>query len=172
MRIVVTGPESSGKTQLASYLHEATGIPFIPEYARYYIDQLSSPYGEDDLEAIAREQKKEKDASKGKTIILDTDLLTTIIWYKVKYHKVPPWMKAEWVNQKDTIYLLCKPDIPWEADPQRESPDDRVRLYERYFHYLMSYEKEFYIIKGQDFKKRSEEAIKLLNYLLALQENM
>lgn len=172
MRIVVTGPESSGKTQLATYLSEAMGIPLIPEYAREYIGQLSTPYVQDDLDAIALRQKEEKEATEGKTVILDTDLLTTIIWYKEKYHKVPKWMKAEWVDQKDTIYLICKPDIPWEADPQREHPKGRVRLYERYFHYLMSYEKEFYIIKGQDFNNRCDEAMKLLNYLLALQENM
>ena len=29
-------------------------------------------------------------------------------------------------------YLLLEPDIAWEADPLRENPDDRARLFDRY----------------------------------------
>ena len=54
--ITVIGPESSGKTTLARKLAASYGCPWIPEYAREYLERHGSAYDETDLEKIAEGQ--------------------------------------------------------------------------------------------------------------------
>ena len=54
--ITIVGPESSGKTTLARQLAADLGCPWVPEYAREYLDGLGRTYEEDDLQIIARGQ--------------------------------------------------------------------------------------------------------------------
>ena len=46
------------------------------------------------------------------------------------------------------LWLLCKPDLPWEPDPLRENPDDRERLFERYEELLDQLGKPYAVISG------------------------
>ena len=64
--------------------------------------------------------------------ILDTDLLTLIVWWQEKFGPVPRQLSSQWQCQATRRYLLCKPDMPWQPDPQRENPSDRDRLYAHY----------------------------------------
>lgn len=150
MRWTVTGPESCGKTSLSEYLASELGLKLIPEYARKYIATLDRPYVKEDLDRIARQQIIEWNQNRDISSIFDTDVLTTLIWYKEKYGAVPDYMREHWLCQKGTIYLLCKPDLPWQPDPLRENPNDRDRLFEIYFHYLNAYGKPFKIVSGME----------------------
>ncbi len=42
-RIVLIGPESTGKTRLAGDLAERYGVPWSPEYAREYVEGREGP---------------------------------------------------------------------------------------------------------------------------------
>jgi nicotinamide riboside kinase len=148
MQWIVTGPESCGKTSLTEYLTSELELKLIPEYARSYIAGLDRPYVKEDLDRIATQQIIEWNQNPGESIVFDTDILTTIIWYEEKYRAVPQYMMEQWLSQKSSIYLLCKPDLPWYPDPMRENPDDRDRLFEIYFHYLNAYGKPFKIVSG------------------------
>ena len=55
--IVVTGPESSGKTTLAQDLAQELEGLLVPEYSRIYLEQAGLRYGHDDLEFIAAGQR-------------------------------------------------------------------------------------------------------------------
>lgn len=158
MRIVVTGPESTGKTLLAEKLSEEMNIQLVEEYARTYIGNLNRPYGKTDVEEIARIQIQENNLFIMAPLIYDTDILTSIIWHQEKFGFTPSWMMESWKITDQIFYLLCAPDFPWVYDDQRENPNDRVRLFGIYKSYLKSYFKDFVIIKG-NFENRLSKAI-------------
>jgi len=134
VKIVITGPESSGKTTLVEALSIRLEIESIPEFARSYLENLNNKYKYEDLLIIAKEQQKAIDnkVQKGNLLIVDTDLLTIKIWSEYKFGKCDEWIIQTLNLKKPDLYLLCKPDIPWEADPLRENQNDREELYQIY----------------------------------------
>jgi len=153
--IVITGPESSGKTNLGMRLAVDLQWEWVPEYARDYLTRLGRPYVESDLLNIARgqhalieealESVRQADA---KRVIADTDLLTIVIWSMVKYGRVDPEIIELYREQLPALYLLAYPDIPWEYDPLRESPDDRLNLFEIYVEAIESWGIPYEVIRG------------------------
>jgi NadR type nicotinamide-nucleotide adenylyltransferase len=152
-RIAVTGPESTGKSRLAGQLAEYFHTSWIPEYAREYIDGLDRPYDETDILEIARGQmeREERQASASKGLLFcDTELIVTKIWSEVKYGRCHPWILEQIEKHPYDLYLLCYIDIPWEADPQREHPHMRERLFTLYYEELLERNFPFEVIKGLD----------------------
>lgn len=123
----------------------------IPEYARFYIEQLNRSYNQADLAQIAEGQLAIYHAVQANTsnrLICDTDLLTIKIWAEYAYGHCPNWIIKQ-IEESDAIYFLCNIDIPWTADPQREHPNNRVELYQLYKDDLIAMGKVFYEISGQ-----------------------
>jgi len=132
--ISIVGPESSGKTSLAEALALHYEAPWLPEYAREYLDGRPD-YVERDLEEIAREQVRREQRiieENPRLVILDTDLVVIAIWWREVFGHVPDWVSGHLRNQDPRFYLLLRPDLPWEADPLRVSPHDRDRLFGLY----------------------------------------
>lgn len=157
-KIVVTGPESSGKSTLVIELSGALQAGYVKEVARAYIDRLARPYAEPDLVEIAKAQLEEEDqqelVSNGVgRLICDTDLLTIRIWSEEKYGRCDPWIVQQTEERHYDHWLLCKPDILWEPDPQRENPYDRDRLFHRYEALLLQMGKPFSVIEGHQDKR-------------------
>tara|TARA_Y100000739_G_scaffold196396_1_gene178489 strand:+ start:147 stop:644 length:498 start_codon:yes stop_codon:yes gene_type:complete len=154
LKIVITGPESSGKTTLCEALSNHFKIPYSKEYAREYLQKLNRNYNQDDLSRIAKGQLNlDKHHS-----ILDTDLITIKIWSNYKYHNCNKWILEHIEKQKTEkrFYLLCKPDIAWSQDPLRENPENRMALFQIYKKELENLNHNYYIVKGE---KRAENAI-------------
>ena len=151
----MTGPESSGKTTLCRHLSNHFNISFAKEFARSYIDSLERSYIMDDLLVIAREQLE----SEFNFQLLDTDLITIKIWSEYKYGKCDKWILDQIEKQKSEkrFYLLCSPDIPWEADNQRKNPNDRKKLFEIYKNELENLKHKYFIVDGEN---RLEKIIK------------
>lgn len=154
-KVVVTGPECTGKSTLSEALAAHYGIPWVPEMARPYLDSLGRPYGEADLLSIAELQlRTEEERAKGKggkpprAIICDTDLITIRIWGEEKFGRSDPWIIEQTESRPYDLWLLCRPDIPWEFDPQRENPHDRDRLFAVYEEMLRTLGKRYAIIEG------------------------
>jgi nicotinamide riboside kinase len=135
-RIVLTGPESSGKTTLACELAKAFDSDWIPEYARTYLEAGDGKYQLPDLEQIARVHLNQLltaiNTSDGDLIFLDTWMLELEIWARVRFDAVPEIITEISEQYPPDLYLLCKPDLPWEADPLRENPYDRDHLFTLY----------------------------------------
>jgi NadR type nicotinamide-nucleotide adenylyltransferase len=134
-KIVLTGPESSGKTTLAKRLAEGHNTLWVPEYAREYLENLGRPYEESDLLEIARGQVKAEAKALRKAeklLFCDTGMLVLKVWSEVKYGGCHPFIQEQLQSGRYDLFLLCAPDIPWEPDPLRENPDDRHLLYEIY----------------------------------------
>ncbi|MFZ1693069.1 MAG: ATP-binding protein [Flavobacteriales bacterium] len=150
-KIAIVGPESSGKSTLAQELMLRARAWYVSEVAREYIDGLDRPYEESDLLQIARAQAQNEDMIgeefKG-LMVCDTDLITIRIWSEEKYGRCHPWIAEQSEKRHYDLWLLCKPDIPWEPDPQRENPHDRDRLFEKYVALLEWLEKPYKIISG------------------------
>jgi nicotinamide riboside kinase len=124
IRVVLTGPECTGKSTLAVQLARHYNTIWIPEYAREYVSALSRPYTYSDVEHIAATQVRQKDefsARANKILFLDTYLIITKVWFDVVFHRCPGWIKEELSRKEIQLYLLCNTDIPWEPDPVREN---------------------------------------------------
>ena len=134
---------------------------WVPEYAREYIDQLDREYVSSDLLEIAKGQLQQEEFITFVTdslLFYDTDLITLKIWSDYKYKKTHPWILEQIKKQDCDLYLLCKPDIPWVSDPQRENPTDRDTLFDVYKNILLTDNKPFVEISGE-FPQRLEKAI-------------
>ncbi|WP_200975412.1 AAA family ATPase [Echinicola sp. 20G] len=131
-KVVVIGPESTGKSTLAETLASHYGVPWAKEYAREYIENLNREYTYEDLLEIAKGQiEGEELAAKeaNELLICDTDLHVIQIWSEHKYRKTDPWILAQIQQRKYDLYLLLDIDIPWEEDSQREYPDLGMRQF-------------------------------------------
>ena len=151
MKIVITGPESSGKTTLLNQIYDKWNFTVIPEYARTYIDKLNRPYAYNDILEIAKGQIALEDnlnELNSTLLFSDTDLLTLQIWCEYKYNKCHTFIKKELFGRLPDLYLLCSPDIPWEFDPQRENPYDRLNLFNIYKRKIEELNVDYVIIKG------------------------
>ena len=161
LKIIVTGPESSGKTTLCKALSEHYNLPFTKEFAREYLTDLGKNYLQEDLLEIAKGQlENEQLINNNQQISLhDTDLITLKIWSDYKYGNCNNWILEQIEKQKveNRFYLLCKPDIKWNYDPLRENPTDRNELLEIYKQELENLGHKFLIIKGEDRNKQAIE---------------
>ncbi len=155
MIFVVTGPESSGKSTLAQALADHLNWPMFPELARRYL-QARGNKGDSDyryrpsdlLTLVIQQQQLEAALPSDAHCILDTDLLTLLIWWQEKYGPTPAAFQEAWIKQAPRHYLLCEPDIPWEPDPLRENPSDRVRLLRLHRHELNQRQCAFSVCSG------------------------
>ncbi len=151
-KIVITGPESSGKTFLSKQLAREFSAPVVPEFAVEYLMNTGGKYDYDDLLNISIGQIELEDKIQveynSNLLICDTDLITIKIWSQVKYDKVDNQILDFIKNREYTYYLLCKPDIPWEYSEFRENPNDRDDLFLLYENELNLYEKSYSVISG------------------------
>jgi NadR type nicotinamide-nucleotide adenylyltransferase len=158
-KIVIIGPESTGKTTMAQHLAAYFQSPIVEEFARTYIDHLDRPYNQQDLLEIARGQIKNEDRFRdSRYLFCDTDLRVIKIWSKYKYGNVHPWILEQIKTRAYNAYLLMGIDLPWNPDPQREHPKNRQELFDLYRAELKLAEVPFTIISGEK-KERSKKAI-------------
>ena len=163
LKLIVTGPESSGKTTLCKALSEHFKIPFTEEYAREYLDALNRDYNQDDLLKIAKGQLKAENGMQ----LLDTDLITLKIWSEYKYGSCDNCILTQIQKQKSEkrFYLLCNPDIPWQADNQRENPNDREELLKIYKQELDNLGHTYFIVEGEN---RTENSVSKISPLISI----
>lgn len=139
-RVVVTGPECTGKTTLAEALAGAIGAPWVPEASRAYAGRVAlegRALTAGDVEPIARAQVAAEDAALAgapPVVVLDTDLLSTVAYADHYYGRHVPWIDGAARERRGDLYLLCAPDIPWEPDGVRDRPvarDEMFALFQR-----------------------------------------
>lgn len=141
LRIAVYGPESTGKTELATKLAAHFGAALVAEYARERWDEQGA-LGLEDMLPIAKEQWRREDEAAaechllddigrkpGRLVICDTDALTTMLWSDLLYGTTPDELRrgAEKRCKNYALYLLLDIDVPFAPDPQRCFPDPEDR---------------------------------------------
>ena len=151
IKIAITGPESTGKSRLATELAEYYHTVYVPEFARGYIDRLDRPYNQEDILEIAKGQindEKKWLKKADRLFFCDTELIVTKIWSEVKYGNCDPWILQKIIENKYDLFLLCNIDLPWEADPQREHPHMREKLFSLYHDELTRRGFPFKVVSG------------------------
>jgi NadR type nicotinamide-nucleotide adenylyltransferase len=152
-KIVVIGPESTGKStlceDLAVYFSVGHRTGWVPEYAREYLLGHGNSYSYADLLTIAGGQirlederaaaleaahENGRDSGIEKLLFIDTDLYVMKVWCEFVFGKCHPWILEQIAVRKYDGYLLCQTDLPWVKDELREYPDlvTREKLYHIY----------------------------------------
>ncbi|MBL3657713.1 AAA family ATPase [Fulvivirga sediminis] len=168
-KVVITGPESTGKSTLSSLLAKQYQTVWVPEYARTYIDNLDRDYEKDDLITIAQGQLNAEKAMAQKAqnnlLICDTELIVIKIWAEHKYGVCPHEIIKGIKENRYDLYLLTYIDIPWEDDPQRENPHLRQYFYDLFKKELEYFELPYVEING-GADERLAKASQAINSIL------
>lgn len=145
-KIVIIGPESTGKSTLCEELAAHYHTEWVREYAREYLLTHGMAYSYDDLSTIARGQLALEDAgiaalgereteaapAGDRVLFIDTDLYVMKVWSEYVFGRCETWILQEIAARHYDGYLLCRTDLPWGDDPLREYPDLATR--EKLFH--------------------------------------
>jgi len=173
IKVVLFGPESTGKTTLSDQLARHYNTVWAPEYAREYLQKKwnneRKTCENSDLLPIAIGQMKLENTlvkKADKVLICDTDLLETKVYSEEYYGGIvdPIIDKAAKVNQYD-LYLLMYIDTPWEADDLRDRPEQRLEMFKAFENTLKKYKRPYILLKGNK-QKRLKEAIHAVDKLL------
>ena len=171
VKIVIIGPESTGKTTLTQQLAAHFKAPYVPEYARTYLEQKpQAGYELADLEAIATQQLALMEVAlqnQPQILFCDTDLVTLHIWALDKFDRPLKQVEEALLMHKADLYLLCVPDIDWQSDPLREDANRRDELFSWNAWVLESLGANYFMVEGAG-EKRLQNAI---NHVLHFLEN-
>ena len=167
LRIVLTGAESSGKSSLTRYLGEVFKLPYALEYARIYLEEHGPEYNLEQLKEMSRRHLNYQQEEVPISVpcgIFDTDLINYKIWAEEVFGCCPEEISRGVEQESSHVYLLCKPDLPWEADPLRENPDNLHFLYQRHLDEIIRLNRPYEIIEGlgQERQTNAEAALSRL----------
>ena len=166
-KIVIIGPESTGKSSLCEQLAKHYNTVWCPEYAREYLLMHGASYNYDDLLSIAKGQIDQEDqfisrlpAPGSSMFFIDTDMYVMKIWSEFVFEKCHRFILEQIVERKYDLYLLCNIDLPWIADELREYPDmkTRQRLYKIYKDNMVNQSIPWVEISG-DYEQRFKLAV-------------
>jgi len=151
-RICLIGPECTAKTTLALRLARELGAVYIPEFAREYAEARGNELSAADIEPIARGQMANEDAARdAERIVLDTDLISTLVYARHYYSECPQWIADEAVRRRADLYLLMDTDIPWQPNAARDSGGEaREDLFDAFRAALDEFETCWRIVSGED----------------------
>ncbi len=172
-KIVILGPESTGKTTLCKQLADHYQTKWVPEYAREYLVQNGSDYSFDDLLTIAKGQINSEEMyikematipDKSKFIFIDTDMHVMKVWCEFVYNKCHPFILEQIAERKYDLYLVCNTDLPWIRDELREYRDieTRQRLFKIYLDTMINQTVPWVEISGTD-EERTQKAIQAID---------
>ncbi len=169
-RVVICGPESTGKSTLTKKLASYFKTNYVSEYARNFLqskwDDKQEVCTKEDLKEIARGQIGIENTiinNSKKLIFCDTNILTTIAWSKTHFGGFcDPWLIRQAKLLKYDYYLILNTDIPWVKDDLRDSPNDREKMFLAHKDELELQNVNYNIIFGSDFENRFQQAINLI----------
>ena len=180
-KIVLIGPESTGKSTLGQSLARYYNTEFVPEYAREYLLKNGTKYTYDDILIMAKQQLKNEDflckkleeqqaiknSSKSIPLFIDTDMYVAKVWCEFVFNDCHNFILDQIVNRKYDLYLLCNIDLPWIADELREYPDleKRKELFNIYKDLMINQHVPWVIING-NHEQRLQLAIEATNKIL------
>ena len=179
IKVVLFGPESSGKTTLSGQLARYYNSVWVPEYAREYLQNKwnneRKTCESEDLLPIAVGQMKLENTLAQKTntvLICDTDLLETKVYSEEYYSGTcDPLLEKYALKNTYDLYFLTYIDTPWEADDLRDKPEERQEMFEAFEAALIKYNKPYVLLKG-DKQTRLALATKHINQLLAKKDEV
>ncbi|MCG9971209.1 AAA family ATPase [Christiangramia crocea] len=173
IKIVLFGPESTGKTTLSEDLSAYFGVPLVKEYMRKYLqEKWNAEKGlceSKDILPIARGQMETENRLSGEAeelLICDTDLLELKVYSEAYYDGwSDPHLLKHALNNHYDLYFLTYIDVPWTPDDLRDKPHDREGMFQRFKNALDQHQRPYFILKGNR-EERLNSAVKKINQLL------
>lgn len=171
-KIVIIGPESTGKSTLCQQLAAHYKTVWVKEYARQYLLKNGTDYTFENLLDIAKGQLLLEDNTASRTIhhsplIIDTDMYVMKVWCEFVFEKCHHWILNRIVERKYDLYLLCNTDLPWVKDELREYPDleSREKLYHHYKEAMVNQTVPWVNISG-GYEERLQKAITAIDQVI------
>lgn len=179
VKVVLFGPESTGKTTLSCQLARHYNTVWAPEFAREYLQDKwnneRKTCEQSDLIPIAEGQmglENELARKADKVLVCDTDLLETKVYSEEYYGGfVDPKLDEAAIANTYDIYFLTYIDTPWEADDLRDRPEQRLEMFKAFENALKKYNRPYVLLKG-DKETRLKKAVAIIDALLAKKENL
>ena len=184
-KIVIIGPESTGKSTFCDQLATHYQTVWVKEYAREYLLKNGTNYSFENLLDIAKGQIEneeriansrpltetagsyhQRSATGGQPVFIDTDMYVMKVWCEFVFEKCHHWILNRIVERKYDLYLLCNIDLPWIKDELREYPDliTREKLYHHYKDIMVNQDVPWVDISG-DYRQRLEKAITAIDII-------
>ncbi len=176
-KIVIIGPESTGKSTLCELLARHYNTEWCPEYAREYLLTHGKKYSYDNLLTIAKgqlsiedktaEQLASIDTQNTKPLIIDTDMYVMKVWCEYVFQQCHQYILDQIIRRKYDLYLLCNIDLPWVKDELREYPDEiyRRELFHIYKDILINQHTPWVQINGS-YEERLQTAISAIDKMV------
>lgn len=169
--LVLSGPESSGKSWLAAELQARFGGLLVGEYVRRFIEEEARETCYEDISAIALGQLQWEDRSRARQpslLILDTHLLSNMLWSHALFGDCPTWIEEALLARHYHLHLLLSPEaVVWTDDGQRCQPDlaDRQAFFQASRDWLDRHQQTYQVLRG-DWAQRRRDAFEAVNRLL------
>jgi NadR type nicotinamide-nucleotide adenylyltransferase len=171
-KIVITGPESTGKSTLCRQLAAHYNTRWVDEYAREYLHQHGKHYQYEDLYKIACGQVQAEEAALSdpqllaEHLFIDTDLYVIKTWSEFVYGKCDNRILTTIAERTYDLYLLCNTDLPWEYDELREYPDieSRQRLLNYYKDALVNQHVPWVMVSGTEAERLQQACTAIEKY--------
>lgn len=167
-RIVLTGPESTGKTTLCQQLAAHFKTVWVAEYGREHWETATHTLTVEDISIVAKTQlQREAEAALHANMVLfcDTDLIVTQVWSEIFFGHCPEWIVELNRTHHYDLYLLLAADIPWVHDGTRQHQHLREAHFNRLHSELATRQLPFQIISG-DFEARFQKAVEAVKTLI------
>lgn len=174
VKVVLFGPESTGKTTLSIQLAKHYNTVWVEEYARPYLQKVWNQERRtcepQDIMPIAYGQMalENRLASRAdQVLICDTDLLETKVYSEEYYGGfVDPLLEKAAVENSYDLYLLTYIDTPWVEDDLRDRPEQRLEMFNAFKAALDKYHRPYILLKG-DKETRLNTAVKAIDAIIA-----
>ncbi|MBK5356036.1 AAA family ATPase [Pseudomonas sp. TH41] len=169
--LVLAGPESSGKSWLSNEIHANFGGILVGEYVRHFIDSEARVTCYDDIPSIAHGQLAWEDEARAKQpslLILDTHLLSNILWSRTLFGACPTWIEQALLARHYDLHLLLSPEtVPWHDDGQRCQPQlaERQAFFQASRQWLDLHHQPCQVLQG-NWKQRKDAAFEAVARLL------
>jgi NadR type nicotinamide-nucleotide adenylyltransferase len=177
IKVVLFGPESTGKTTLARHLARHYNSIWVREYAREYLqdkwnNERKTCEPEDLLPIAIGQMSLENELAKktDSVLICDTDLLETKVYSEAYYSGAcDPILEKYALENTYDLYFLTYIDTPWEADDLRDKPEEREAMFKVFESALKKYNRPYVLLKG-DKNERLELAVEHINNLMTIKQ--
>ncbi len=151
-KIAIVGPESTGKSTMSQLLARHYKVSWVPEYARYYCENLTAPYTLQDEVNMFYGQVALEDAilvtTESDFIICDTTFVTVKIWSDEMLGETPQLVLDALPKRPYDLYLLMDIDLPWQDDPLRDFPNQRAYFMDVWHKELRALNANYQLISG------------------------